>query len=80
MDSEFFDFATRKVKQVAVLGRIAIDTQGQGISVSPDRRQILYASRAARRIALRRSRENAVSTLFLEKCVATSRFTVSEFH
>ena len=37
---EFFDFATRKVKQVAVLGKIAIF--GDGIAVSPDRRSIVY--------------------------------------
>jgi len=37
---EFFDFATRKVKQVAVLGKI--DIFHQGIAVSPDRRYIIY--------------------------------------
>jgi Tol biopolymer transport system component len=40
---EFFDFATRKVKQIAGLGKVAIDFWAQGIAVSPDRRQILYA-------------------------------------
>ena len=38
---EFFNFATRRVKQVAALGKIAI--LEFGIAVSPDRRQILYA-------------------------------------
>src|SRR4029453_5413653 len=38
---EFFDFATRKVKQVAALGKVAI--LEFGMAVSPDRRQILYA-------------------------------------
>ena len=38
---EFFDFARRKVKQVAALGKAAI--LEFGIAVSPDRRQILYA-------------------------------------
>ena len=38
---EFFNFATRKVKQVAALGKVAILLFG--IAVSPDRRQILYA-------------------------------------
>ena len=38
---EFFNFATRKVKQVAALGKIAI--LPFGMAVSPDRRQILYA-------------------------------------
>jgi len=37
---EFFDFATRKVKQVAVLGKIDIFLHG--ITVSPDRRYIVY--------------------------------------
>jgi Tol biopolymer transport system component len=38
---EFFDFATRKVKQVAGLGKVNI--LPLGVPVSPDRRQILYA-------------------------------------
>jgi len=37
---EFFDFATRKVRQVGKLGKVPIGTIG--ITVSPDRRQILY--------------------------------------
>jgi len=37
---EFFNFATRKVKQVAALGKV--DIYPHGIAVSPDRRQILY--------------------------------------
>ncbi|HEU4388747.1 MAG TPA: winged helix-turn-helix domain-containing protein [Blastocatellia bacterium] len=37
---QFFDFATRKVRQVAGLGRVA--TFEDCIAVSPDRRQILY--------------------------------------
>ena len=37
---EFFNFATKQVKQVAGLGKI--DILYPGISVSPDRRQILY--------------------------------------
>jgi Tol biopolymer transport system component len=37
----FFDFATRKVKEVAMLGKV--DILGSGIAVSPDRRQIIYA-------------------------------------
>ena len=40
---EFFDFATHKVKQIAGLGKVVIDFWAQGIAVSPDRRQILYA-------------------------------------
>lgn len=38
---EFFDFATRKVRQVAGLGKVHIVSAC--ISVSPDRRQILYS-------------------------------------
>jgi hypothetical protein len=38
---EFFNFARRKVKQVAALGKVAI--LPFGMAVSPDRRQILYA-------------------------------------
>jgi Tol biopolymer transport system component len=37
---EFFDFATRKVRQVGKLGKVSINTNC--IAVSPDRRQILY--------------------------------------
>jgi Tol biopolymer transport system component len=37
---EFFNFATRQVKQVATLGKVNI--MEHGIAVSPDRRQILY--------------------------------------
>ncbi|MEP6819908.1 MAG: hypothetical protein ABJA18_10280, partial [bacterium] len=37
---EFFDFATRKARQVARLGKVHISDQS--IAVSPDRRQILY--------------------------------------
>ena len=37
---EFFDFATRKVRQVGKLGKVTIGTTC--IAVSPDRRQILY--------------------------------------
>jgi len=37
---EFFDFATRKVRHVAGLGKVPIGPHG--IAVSPDRRQILY--------------------------------------
>jgi len=37
---EFFDFATRKVRQVGKLGKG--DIGPHGIAVSPDRRQILY--------------------------------------
>jgi Tol biopolymer transport system component len=39
---EFFDFATRKVKRIAGLGKVEIPSWAQGISVSPDRKQILY--------------------------------------
>jgi len=38
---EFFNFATRKVKPVAALGKVAI--LPFGMTVSPDRRQILHA-------------------------------------
>lgn len=38
---EFFNFATRKVKQVAALGKVAI--LPFGMAVSPDRRQIVHA-------------------------------------
>ena len=37
---EFFDSATRQVRQVAGLGKVGI--LGLGIAVSPDRRHILY--------------------------------------
>jgi serine/threonine protein kinase len=40
VDMEFFDFATRKVRQVGKLGKANISTTC--ITVSPDRRQILY--------------------------------------
>ncbi|HXI92384.1 MAG TPA: winged helix-turn-helix domain-containing protein [Blastocatellia bacterium] len=38
---QFFDFATRKVKQIAALGKVEV-WAGGGIAVSPDRRYILY--------------------------------------
>jgi len=40
VDVDFLDFATRKVKEVAALGKVNI--YPHGIAVSPDRRQILY--------------------------------------
>jgi Tol biopolymer transport system component len=41
VDIEFLDFATRKVKQVAALGKVEI--LPFALAVSPDRRQFLYA-------------------------------------
>jgi Tol biopolymer transport system component len=40
---QFFDFATRRVRQVAGLGKVQIFEHG--IAVSPDRRQILYTQK-----------------------------------
>jgi Tol biopolymer transport system component len=41
VDIQFLDFATRKVKQVATLGKV--DILPFALAVSPDRRQFLYA-------------------------------------